>query len=128
MEPGAQFASLRMHGDKYVLHETGRNLIHAYPVTRDEDGGVVPPTDRAARKKPVASMTWFGGTPTEEDLNDTSNTAPGKIYKVIVKPAHRRKGIASAMLDYARELHPDAHIRHSSALSPDGQAWAEAKE
>lgn len=127
MEPGQQFKDLRMHGEKYVLHAASGTLIHAYPATRDEDGGLVPPTDRAARKKPVASMTWFSGTPSEEDLNSPSNISPGKIYKVIVKPAHQRKGIASAMLDYARDLHPEAHIRHSGALSPEGAAWAKAR-
>lgn len=118
-----QFKDIRPHGEKYVLHAAGRTIMHAYPVTRGEEGEIVHPKD--ARKKPVASLTWFGGKPTEEDLSSRSNTAPGTIYKAIVKPAHQRKGIATAMLDYARELHPESQIRHSGALSPEGKAWAE---
>lgn len=120
-------ANLRVHG-RYVLHDTGaHNLIHAYPASRNAEGQILHPTSREARKKPVASFTWFGGTPTEADLASNSTTAPGTIYKVIVKPAHQRKGIASAMLDFARERNPQSQIRHSAALSPEGKAWAEKK-
>ena len=122
---GGQFDDLRPHGEKYVLHAAGRTIMHAYPVTRGDEGEILHPTSREARKKPVASLTWFGGTPTEEDLSSRSNTTPGTIYKAIVKPAHQRKGIATAMLNYARERHPEAQIRHSNALSPEGRAWAE---
>jgi GNAT superfamily N-acetyltransferase len=120
-----QFNDIRPHGERYVLHAAGRTIMHAYPVTKGPEGEIVHPTDRAATKKPVASLTWFGGTPTEADLQTRSNTTPGTIYKAIVKPAHQRKGIATAMLNYARELHPESQIRHSGALSPEGQAWAE---
>lgn len=120
-----QFKDIRPHGEKYVLHAAGRTIMHAYPVTRDEEGGIVHPTSREARKKPVASLTWFGGVPTEEDLASRSNTTPGTIYKAIVKPAHQRRGLATAMLHFARELNPEAQIRHSGALSPEGRAWAE---
>lgn len=118
-----QFNDTRLHGDKYILHAAERTLMHAYPVTRGPDGEIVHPT--SATKRPIASLSWFGGVPTEADLQERSNTAPGTIYKAIVKPAHQRRGIATAMLAYARELHPESRIRHSGALSPEGRAWAE---
>lgn len=51
----------------------------------------------------------------------------GEIGRVQVSGPHRRKGVASAMLDYAREQHPDMEIRHSHALSEDGTAWSRAR-
>lgn len=96
---------LRLHPNgKYILHAAGNTLMHAYPATRDSEGSVVHPTD--AKKKPVGSLTWFGGTPTEEDLQSPSNISPGKIYKAIVKPAHQRKGLATGMLGFAETSTP----------------------
>lgn len=118
-------ADLRMHGENYVLHNPfNQKYIHAYPATRNEEGAVVHPAQ--ARKQPVGSMQWFGGKPTPEDLAENSNTTPGTIYKVHVKPAHQRQGIATAMLHFARDQYPESQIRHSKALSPEGAAWAKA--
>lgn len=124
MLSSAQFSDIRLHGDEYVLHAAGRGLMHAYPITKDSSGEVMHPT--RANRQPVASMSWFGGKPTEAELAENSNTTPGTIYKVTVKPAHQRKGIATAMLHFARDLNPESHIRHSKALSPEGRAWAKA--
>lgn len=115
---------VRLHGDKYVLHAAGRGLMHAYPAVRNEAGQVVHPLQ--TNKKPVGAMSWMGGKPTPEELTENSNTSPGTIYKVSVKPAHQRRGIATGMLHFARDLNPESHIRHSKALSPEGAAWAAA--
>jgi GNAT superfamily N-acetyltransferase len=125
---GPQFAdpdrskNLKVH-DKYVIHPASTTLMHAYPISKNESGEILHPT--ASNKRPVASLSWFGGRPTEEDLQGRSNTSPGTIYKAIVKPAHQRRGLATAMLEHARQLHPESQIRHSGALSPEGRAWAE---
>lgn len=117
-------SDLRMHGENYVLHNPfNQKYIHAYPAARNEEGAVVHPTQ--TRKQPVGSMQWFGGKPTPEELNEVSNTTPGTIYKAHVKESHQRRGIATAMLGFARDQFPDSQIRHSNALSSEGQAWAE---
>lgn len=67
-------------------------------------------------------LTWFGGCPTY----DGSNIDGGVIYKTYVSSQHRRKGVATAMLGYARNLYPQKDIRHSNALSDDGAAFAAA--
>lgn len=117
-----QFGDLRMHGDKYVLHNTGRRLVHAYPAVRGANGELVHPTQ--TNKKPVGSVTWFSGKPTEQDLTSPSNTTPGSIHKIIVKPAHQNKGIGTAMVRYAQDTHPDSKVRMPyNALSDAGKAF-----
>lgn len=57
----------------------------------------------------IGELSWFG-----ED---------GMIRDVDVSRDHRRKGIASELLQRAREIQPSVH--HSDALTPEGKAWAE---
>jgi GNAT superfamily N-acetyltransferase len=73
----------------------------------------------------VGYLSWFGGNPEREGRE--GNTSPGTIYKAHVAERHRRRGVASAMLDFARERYPHMDVRHSTALSDDGRAWAEKK-
>lgn len=70
----------------------------------------------------VGAMTWFGGKKPHDKA-----TTEGVIHKVVVSAPHRRKGLASAMLDHARATSPKDEIGHSFALSDDGKAWAEKK-
>lgn len=77
----------------------------------------------------VGYLNWF---PTNlSGIRVTSaaglEVAPDKptIYKTVVSGPHRRKGVASAMLDYAREIEPE--LQHSHALSADAVAWAKRK-
>ena len=99
-------------------------LYHASPTTmvahvRRKDGRYVA----------AGYLTWFGGKPPLDDAGnpiDVGTINNGQIHKAYVTLQHRRKGLASAMLAFARDLHPDAHVRHSTVLSADGRAWAEA--
>lgn len=70
----------------------------------------------------VGYLTWFGGNPEYTG----SNIDGGVIYKAYVSSKHRRKGVATALLDLARQMFPDKDIRHSCALSDDGAAFAAA--
>jgi len=54
----------------------------------------------------------------------TSEPEKKVIGNVVVSSVHRRKGVATAMLDYARLTEPDLH--HSKTLTPDGKGFAEA--
>jgi len=49
----------------------------------------------------------------------------GQIQKVGVLPEHRRKGIATGMLKYARGIDPS--VKHSPDQTEDGQEWAESR-
>lgn len=107
--------------DKYLIEDTGNNLIWA----RTYD-----PKKHRALGRRIGSLSYFGGKVDRNDdgtPDDRSNINGGVIHKVYVSPQFRRKGIASAMLDFARERHPEREIRHSGALSDDGRAWKEAK-
>lgn len=76
---------------------------------------------KSGNHEPAGYISWFGGKP----RYDGSNIDGGVISKVHVKDQHQRKGLATAMLDWARELHPDKDIRHSTALTDEGKAWSE---
>lgn len=67
-------------------------------------------------------LSIFGGTPEYTG----SNVDGGVIFKVYVSSQHRRKGLATAMLDFARDEFPEKDVRHSDALTDDGAAWAAA--
>jgi GNAT superfamily N-acetyltransferase len=56
---------------------------------------------------------------------DASGNPGGEIMRAYVSGPHRRKGLATAMLDYARQAYPGVH--HSHALTDDGRAWSEAR-
>jgi ribosomal protein S18 acetylase RimI-like enzyme len=106
---------------KYLIEDTGKSLIWA----RTHD-----PKKPAGLGRRVGSLSFFGGKiDRNEDgtIDDRSNINGGRIHKVYVSSQFRRKGIASAMLDFARERYPDKEVRHSNALSDDGRAWAEKK-
>jgi GNAT superfamily N-acetyltransferase/8-oxo-dGTP pyrophosphatase MutT (NUDIX family) len=102
----------RYHGDNYRLYN-------------DPDGGLAARTisahakTRNGRYRAIGYLNWFGG----EAHNDGSNIDGGVIHKVFVEPEHQHQGLASAMLDFARERRPD--IRHSTALTEQGRAWSE---
>lgn len=49
----------------------------------------------------------------------------GAVHQVYVSKPYRRKGVATEMLNHAREIHPD--LKHSTALHPDGAAFAKAR-
>ena len=104
-------------GGHYRLYAAGTTTMVAH--VRRKDGSYTT----------AGYLTWFGGKPPLDDDGtpvDEGNINNGMIHKAYVSKHHRRKGLASAMLAFARDLNPEAHVRHSTALSPDGRAWATA--
>ncbi len=101
-------------GHVYRLYHDSSKYVHATYLGKGEN--------RIKKPQIVGSLTYFGGKA------NSDNNIQGRIHKVFVKPAHQRRGIASAMLDHAREMKsPNDDIEHSSALSEDGKAWADKK-
>lgn len=104
-------------GGPYRLYAAGPTTMVAH--VRRKDGSYAT----------AGYLTWFGGEPPLDNDGipiDEGNINNGMIHKAYVSKPHRRKGLASAMLVFARDLNPGAHVRHSTALSPDGKAWATA--
>ena len=63
----------------------------------------------------AGAMTTFKGTEPEEHT----------IHEIVVSKPHQRKGLATALMDYARSTdQPDLH--HSSALTDHGKPFAAA--
>lgn len=110
----------------YMTHHTSPQG-HVYRLTHDSSKYVTATylgkgSNRIKKPQMVGRLSYFGGK-----ANDQNNIE-GRIHKVFVKPAHRRRGLASAMLDHARAMKkPGDDIEHSSALSEDGKAWSEKK-
>jgi GNAT superfamily N-acetyltransferase len=49
----------------------------------------------------------------------------GVVNGIEVDPEHRRKGVATAMWDYAQK-HASVKPRHSPSRTPEGDAWAKS--
>lgn len=69
-----------------------------------------------ASGKKIGHLMWAKAG-TEQELPTVS--------RVDVLTRHRRKGVASAMLEHARQYEPD--LQHSHARTPEGQAWSAAR-
>lgn len=107
--------------DKYLIRDTGFFGVSAHTYNPNKWDGV---------GKRIGVLTWYPGQVRKKEdgsYDDSSNVNGGVIHGVHVSRQFRRKGLASAMLDYAREKYPEKEIRHSNALSEDGQAWAANK-
>lgn len=76
----------------------------------------------------IGAMNWTStpiGGASENKVGQPIEPDKPTIFKVVVSKPVRRKGVASAMLDHARDLAPG--LQHSYALTDDGAAWAKAR-
>lgn len=61
--------------------------------------------------------------------NDQHSPTPGKVESVYVEKEHQRKGVATAMWNYALRLNRGRRVnrpRHSYVKSSEGAAWAKS--
>lgn len=65
----------------------------------------------------VGSLQWIAGTPSDPQR------VPGEVIDIRVDPGWQRKGIATAMWEYAQSL-PFPPV-HSPNLTGDGRAWSQ---
>jgi GNAT superfamily N-acetyltransferase len=77
----------------------------------------------------IGAMNWFdtpiGATGIQNKVGQTIEPDKPTIFKVVVSGNMRRKGVATAMLNHARDISPG--LQHSHALSDDGAEWARAR-
>jgi GNAT superfamily N-acetyltransferase len=100
-------------GTLYHLSHEGWNTVMAHKVK---------PTGELS-KAPVGDLTYF-------DTNIGASNKPDQptVYKAVVKPAHQRRGLASAMFDFADQHAQKKYgkpLQHSTALSDEGKAFVE---
>ena len=74
----------------------------------------------------VGYLDWFEGDGSRH-VQGSPDPDKSAIYKTHVSKPQRRKGVASAMLDHARDLRPGLQHSGPQALSGDGSAWATAR-
>lgn len=69
--------------------------------------------------KTVGFLSWNNDA--EHNPEHVKNT----VHRVQVLKKHQRRGIASALLEHARQINPE--LQHSHARTPEGQAWSAAR-
>ena len=62
--------------------------------------------EASSQGEPVGGIEWHKKT--------------GQIQQVTVKESHRRKGVATALLNHAQTIAP---VKHSKKLTPEGRSW-----
>lgn len=74
----------------------------------------------------VGYLDWFeaNGTPHVQGSPDPEKAA---ISKTFVSKPQRRKGVASALLNHARDLRPGLQHSGPQALTENGAAWARSR-
>ena len=92
-----------------------------YRITHDSswNGAEATPVGKV---RPVGYISYFN----DGTLGNPVDPRAPTVYKTMVRPAHRRQGLASAMFDFASQ-HAEAKyglpLQHSGALSEDGKAF-----
>jgi ribosomal protein S18 acetylase RimI-like enzyme len=67
-------------------------------------------------------ITGAGSNPWRDSAKDDNKAT---ITEVAVSKKHQRRGLASAMLRFHRDMYPELDVQHSDLLLPEGKAWAE---
>ena len=96
--------------------------------TRQVGGGHVIEAVHTNSGRRIGAMSWFSGSK-EGHRHVQGSPDPHKpaIFKVVVSKPQRRKGVATQMLNHARDIAPGLQHSGPQALSPDGAAWAKAR-
>ncbi len=145
----ARADTMRLYDGRYLLVDTGSGHISAHRVTPErlvapnhpdfytgrissdywdrETGQKLPAPRRVGTLSLFTGKTERAedGTPVDQlprSHPQHSSINGGAIWKTYVSSQHRRKGLASAMLHFARERYGE--VRHSPLLSEDARAWA----
>lgn len=133
-------------GDRIRRDEMGSHTSpegHRYRLVRHSVPGIVSAHYMGKEGQPdvkhpqtAGYVSWFAPDRAKKSEHTVSHPfnefahyepdAKGQIYKAHVEKQHQRRGVASALLDFARSgvAYP---IEHSHALTDDGKAWAEKK-
>jgi hypothetical protein len=107
----------------YVLFLDGLKGSTIYVLKKPTDGTTIDGTTSMAKFivgkiSVLPPGSTIGRTSAKDDNFAT-------IYEAIVKPAHQRRGLASAMLQFHRDMFPEQNLQHSDVLSGDGKAWSD---
>jgi ribosomal protein S18 acetylase RimI-like enzyme len=107
----------------YVLYVDGLKGDTVYAIKKPTDGTTIDGWSSKSNKGVVGRLetTRMQGNPWRDNSNDGKST----IVEAVVGKAHQRRGLATAMLRFHRDLFPEQDLQHSDALLPDGQAWAD---
>jgi hypothetical protein len=107
----------------YVLYIDGLRGDTVHAIKKPTDGTTIDGWSSKSNRGVVGHLdtTRMQENPWRKNSNDGKST----IVEVSVSKPHQRRGLASAMLRFHRDMFPEQDLQHSDALLPDGQAWAE---
>ena len=108
----------------YILYLEGVKGSTIWAVEKPTDGTTLNGWGPSPVKGIVGKIDIVGAGNTvgrTSAKNDNFST----IFEAIVKPAHQRRGLASAMLQFHRDKFPEQNLQHSDVLSGDGKAWSD---
>ena len=100
--------------------EPGPQFIQIKRTTFRIEPGTFPRTVRAYHDgtgKQVGHLGW------DSDQDHVPERQRNAVSNVDVLSAYRRRGLATAMFEYGRQMNPD--LRHSPTLTEDGQKFVE---
>jgi ribosomal protein S18 acetylase RimI-like enzyme len=109
----------------YILYLEGVKGSTIWAVEKPTDGTTLNGWGPSPVKGIVGKIDVLG--PGNGSLARTSakNDNFSTIFEAIIKPAHQRRGLASAMLQFHRDKFPEQNLQHSDVLSGDGKAWSD---
>ena len=107
----------------YVLYIYGLKGDTVYAIKKPTDGTTIDGWSSKSNRGVVGHLdiTRMQGNPWRRNSQDGKST----IVEVAVSKPHQRRGLATAMLRFHRDMFPEQDLQHSDALLPDGQAWAD---
>jgi ribosomal protein S18 acetylase RimI-like enzyme len=109
----------------YVLFLQGGKGSEIFALKKPTDGTTIDGWGQKIAKLIVGKIEVLPPGAGSVARTSAKNDNFATIYEAIVKPAHQRRGLASAMLQFHRDMFPEQNLQHSDVLSGDGKAWSD---
>jgi len=94
-------------------------------IVKPKDGTTINGYSEGATNKGEIGHLDVTGAGSNPWRSSAKNDNKATIVEVAVGKAHQRRGLATAMLRFHRDMFPELDVQHSDAQLPDGKAWAE---
>lgn len=76
-------------------------------------------------KGEVGHLDIYTGTGTNPWRRAGEDDGKATVTEAAVRSSHQRRGLASAMVRFHRDLFPELDVQHSDLLTAEGKAWSE---
>jgi putative metallohydrolase (TIGR04338 family) len=107
----------------YVLYTPDKSSVYA--LVKPTDGTTIDGWSTGITDRKAIAILLATGPKATAFRSSAKDDNKGTITNMNTFMAHRRRGLASAMLRFHRDIYPELDIQHSHALSEDGKAWSD---